>query len=117
MKKFKIILVIILSIHLASCDKLFDFQKHADNAFGDQHFKTAISLIELHKTRYGQYPENLDDIKFAGDWDAMALQSVKYTKSAEGYDLDVVNGWVGQPELKYPDEFWQGLGIKQSNMK
>jgi hypothetical protein len=35
-----------------------------DAQFGDQHFKTAISLIELHKIRTGGYPESLKDLKF-----------------------------------------------------
>jgi hypothetical protein len=117
MKKIKIALVLIFSLQLTACDKLFDFQKQADNSFGDQHFKTAISLIELHKIRFGEYPETLEDIQFSGQWDMIALQSVSYKKSAQGYDLDVVNGWVGKPELEYPKEFWQGLGIQESNMK
>jgi hypothetical protein len=27
-----------------------------DNLFGDQHLKTAVALIELHKVRFGKYP-------------------------------------------------------------
>lgn len=110
-------MLLLLTLNLFACDQISNIQKNADNAFGDQHFKTAISLIELHKIRYGQYPENLEQLKFTGSWDLMALQSVSYKQNAEGYDLDVVNGWVGQPEIKYPDEFWQGLGIQHSNMK
>ena len=43
---------------LAACD----FQKDADAQFGDQHFKTAISLLELQKLRFGTYPEGLKDV-------------------------------------------------------
>ena len=49
-----------------------------DYMFGDQHLKTTVALIELHRTRYGKYPDSLDDLKFTGAWDAMALHSVKY---------------------------------------
>jgi hypothetical protein len=33
--------------------------------FGDQHFKTAIALVELHRVRTGTYPSSLRDIKSA----------------------------------------------------
>ncbi|QDP01501.1 hypothetical protein [Thalassotalea sp. PS06] len=88
-----------------------DLQKQADQQFGDQHYKTAISLIELHKLRFGEYPNSLSELKYTGDWDQIALQSVKYNKVNEGYTLTVIRGWVGKPELDYPEEFWQGLGI------
>jgi len=93
------------------------FQKEADQKFGDQHFKTAISLIELHKVRFGEYPATLEDLKFTGDWDQIALNSVEYKRVANGYELNVSKGWVAKPELKYPDEFWKGLGLVKSNMK
>jgi hypothetical protein len=72
-----------VEIELAGCN----FQKQADAKFGDQHFKTAISLVELHKIRSGVYPESLKDLKFTGDWDALALSSVEYKKLDIGYEL------------------------------
>jgi hypothetical protein len=86
-----------------------------DNMFGDQHLKTAVALIELHKVRYGSYPEDLSDLRFVGDWDQIAIQSVSYTPSADrkGYHVEVVRGWVGRPNLKMPDEFWQGTGFRR----
>jgi hypothetical protein len=93
-----------------------DLQKAADAKFGDQHFKTAISLIELHKIRYGAYPESLKDLKYTGDWDGIALGSVQYKRLENGYELNLTRGWVGQPELTYPDDFWRGLGIVRTNM-
>jgi hypothetical protein len=43
---------------------------------------------------------------------------VKYEKLDSGYSLDLVNGWLGRPTtLKYPKEFWNGLGLIKSNMK
>jgi len=41
--------------------------------FGDQHFKTVIALVELQKLRSGAYPEQLKDLQFTGDWDAIAI--------------------------------------------
>lgn len=93
-------------------------QEQANQQFGDQHFKTAIALIELHKVRFGKYPESLNDLKYLGDWDKMFYQSVKYERLEDGYSLDLVNGWMGKPEdLSYPDEFWNGTGIRKSNLK
>ena len=94
-----------------------DFQKQADAKFGDQHFKTAIALIELHKVRNGTYPANLKYLRFSGDWDQIAINFVEYRKLETGYELNVTRGWVGQPSLSYPGEFWQGLGLVKSNMK
>jgi hypothetical protein len=104
-------LALTLIILLTGCD----FQQQADQKFGDQHFKTAISLIELHMVRFGEYPNTLSELKFIGDWDQIALQSVKYSKIDDGYTLTVSRGWVGKPALQYPPDFWQGLGIKSIN--
>jgi hypothetical protein len=94
-----------------------DFQKEMDGKFGDQHFKTAISLIELHKVRTGAYPETLKDLKFTGEWDAIALAGVEYRRAENGYELNLTRGWVGKPEVTYPPEFWKGLGLVKSNVK
>jgi hypothetical protein len=105
--------ILVLSFGLSSCA----VQKGFDQKFGDQHFKTSVALIELHKVRFGEYPNSLKDLKFVGEWDQIALSNVKYKRVPNGYELDVVQGWVGKPELSYPDEFWMGLGLVRSNMK
>jgi hypothetical protein len=102
-----------LAIAFSACS----FQKETDRKFGDQHFKTALALIELHKIRFGEYPASLKDLKFLGEWDQIALNSVAYKRLENGYELNVVRGWVGRPELNYPAEFWRGLGLVRSNMK
>lgn len=86
--------------------------KGTDNLFGDQHLKTAVALIELHKVRYGKYPGSLSDLKFTGAWDPIALQNVGYYPNASrtAYYIEVKRGWIGKPDLKMPDEFWQGTG-------
>jgi len=107
------VFLLVAVLLLSACD----FQKDADAKFGDQHFKTAISLIELHKTRFGSYPETLKDLKFTGDWDGIALSGVEYRRLDTGYELNLVRGWIGKPNVSYPPEFWKGLGLVNSNVK
>ena len=113
----RILILVFISTLFTSC--IFDKVKDNANAqFGDQNFKTAISLIELYKIREGKYPESLDSLKYIGDWDKMAINSVSYKKLENGYQLDLINGWIGKPNnLKYPVEFWKGIGLKKSNLK
>jgi len=106
-----------LAVSVAACLACGQIRERADAKFGDQNFKSAIALIELYKVRYGSYPDQLSDIKFTGEWDQIYLSGVKYNKLPEGYQLDLVRGWVGTPELSYPPEFWQGLGIRHSNVR
>ena len=105
---------IVLFIAVLSCGK---FQQEADAKFGDQHFKTAIALIELHKVRFGEYPKSLTELKYIGDWDKIVFGTVEYKRLENGYELNITRGWVGKPELNYLDEFWQGLGLVKSNVK
>jgi len=116
MNTFKtFVLLIFFSLLFAKCGKLTE---HANEQFGDQHFKTAIALIELHKIRFGEYPASLDSLKFVGEWDKIIWSSVRYEKLDSGYSLDLVNGWMGKPKtLEYPPTFWKGLGLIRSNMK
>jgi hypothetical protein len=107
------VLVVLLIGAVSGCG----FQQQADAKFGDQHFKTAIALIELHKVRTGSYPETLADLRFTGDWDQIAISSVEYKRLDTGYELNVVRGWVGQPKVTYPADFWTGLGLQQSNLR
>jgi hypothetical protein len=98
---------------LTGCGKL---REKADAKFGDQHFKTAISLIELYRVRHGTYPANLSELDFSGDWDAIALNSVTYRRLDNGYELNITRGWVGKPTLAYPAAFWKGLGLRATNV-
>jgi hypothetical protein len=84
--------------------------------FGDQYLKTTVALIELHKVRYGNYPQSLRELRFIGDWDQGALVSVRYYPAPDGskYCIEVVRGWIGRPTLEYPPEFWQGTGYSPS---
>jgi len=99
------------------CASCGGFRQQADSQFGDQNFKSAIALIELHKVRFGTYPKDLTELTFTGSWDQIWMSAVKYTKLEDGYELDLVRGWVGTPELEYPADFWQGLGIRKTNVR
>ena len=90
--------------------------KGPDNMFGDQHLKTTVALIELHKVRFGKYPGSLSELKFTGQWDQIALHSVHYYTNAErtAYYVEVERGWIGKPDLEMPAEFWRGTGYTTS---
>ena len=100
---------------LTGCFK--EFQEQANTQFGDQHFKTAIALIELHNIREGEYPATLEDLKYIGEWDKIIFNSVDYKRLEGGYELNFVNRMGETKEIKYPDDFWNGLGLKKSNLK
>jgi hypothetical protein len=87
-----------------------------DNMFGDQHLKTVVALVELHKTRYGRYPQTLRELKFTGEWDQLPLNAVSYRANREGtaYYVEVERGWAGKPLLQMPPEFWQGTGFSEN---
>lgn len=111
-KHFVMIAGALALIALSGCE----VRQQMDAKFGDQHFKTAVALIELYHLRHGQYPAALSDLDFSGEWDAIALSSVRYQRLPEGYELNLARGWVGQPTVAYPDAFWRGLGIRRTNV-
>lgn len=92
------------------------FWRGPDVAFGDQHLKTAVALIELHRLRVGRYPDKLSDLQFTGDWDRIALDSVSYHPNAARtrYCVEVERGWIAKPRLSMPPEFWKGTGYDPS---
>ena len=110
----KYIFSILLVLSISGCD--FEVPG-ADEKFGTQNFVSAVSLIELHKTRNGVYPDSLTELEFLGDWDGIWLNSVKYEKSDNGYDLYLERGFAGKPTLEFPIKFKQGLGIQKTNVK
>ena len=88
------------------------FWKGPDAMFGDQHLKTSVALIELHRTRRGAHPPTLGDLEFVGEWDRIALNSVSYrvNEARTKYCVQVERGWVAKPRLHMPSEFWVGTG-------
>ena len=110
----RFLLALVAAIAFTGCGQ---FASRADQAFGDQHFKTAIAHVELHRLRHGTYPRTLQELEFVGEWDRAALVSVEYERLSDGYALTLVRGWVGMPALEYPPAFWKGLGIRRTNVK
>ena len=91
-----------------------DFTQNSNQIFGDQHLKTSVALIELHKTRYGKYPNKLSEIRYTGKWDQLHLKSVDYKpgKDLQSYYIEVTRGWISKPvKLKIPKAFWKGTGF------
>ena len=83
----------------------------------DKMFQTAIALVELHRVRFGTYPDTLENLPFLSAHDRAALvQGLRYEKLAEGYALDVVIPQGEKPSLIYPPDFWRGLGIRRTNV-
>jgi len=109
----KYVISIFLVCFLAGCD--FEVPL-ADEKFGTQNFVSAVSIIELHRLRNGEYPEKLGNLEFLGDWDGIWISAVRYEKNGDGYDLYVERGWAGKPNLEFPSRFKLGLGIKNTNV-
>lgn len=105
-------LVILPVLGFAAIKVLGAFSGPFDNEFGDQHLKTTVALLELYKLRFGAYPATLRDIKYTGEWDQIALQSVRYCPNATrtAYYVEVTRGWAARPHLAYPPAFWKGTG-------
>jgi len=83
----------------------------------DQLFKMAIAVVELHRVRFGAYPDSLDDLQFLSAYDRHALlRGLRYEKLPDGYALDVVTPKGEKPALRYPPDFWRGLGIRRTNV-
>ena len=91
--------------------------RHEDPDAVDQRFKTAIALVELHRLRFGKYPDSLDDLQFLGASDRRTLaKGLRYEKLQDGYGLDIVSGKDQKPRVTYLPDFWRGLGIRRTNV-
>ena len=110
----KTVLFAFFLVFLTACD--FEVPE-ADEKFGKQNFVSAVSIIEMHKLRNGEYPNSLKDLEFLGEWDGIWLSAVKYEKEGDGYNLYVERGWAGKPSLEISAKFKKGLGIRKSNIK
>ena len=105
-------------------DQMHENLEMAQTMFADQEFKKAIAYIELHKLRNGVYPRSLNDLQFLSAFDSTSLKSVIYQRLDSGYELNInfkSVSFAGNSEtpvtLKYPPEFWKGLGCVRSNAK
>mgnify|MGYP006163273241 CR=1 FL=1 len=112
---------ILLATMFSACgmrEKVEQAHSEAFEMLADQSFKTSVAVIELYKVRYGVYPPSLDSITYTSAFDDNAFTSVKYERLDTGYRLDLADGFMGKQksEIAYPAEFWQGTGVKQSNL-
>lgn len=106
-------------------EKVNESVASAQNMLADNEFKKAIGHIELHKLRTGAYPESLKDIEFLTPMDSSMFAYVEYTRLDSVYELNIKMELVTfggetngkQVQLKYPPEFWKGLGCVRSNVK
>jgi len=77
----------------------------------------------IHKLRYGSYPEKIGDVRFLNAMDSSVFNTIEYIKLDTGYELNLrMKGYSMTGEeralpLRYPDEFWQGLGCVRSNLR
>ena len=108
--------IVLMTLYAARQIYTTGFWRGPDVVFGDQHLKTTVALIELHRVRYGKYPADLSELKFTGAWDAIETDRVRYraNSSQTRYCLEVQRGWVAKPQLQMPAEFWQGTGYDPS---
>ena len=128
----KILISSILILAFTACipdqvkEQMADGMKKAQTMMADQEFKRAIAAVELHKLRYGSYPESLRNLKFLSPFDSAMFNTVSYVKLDSGYELNLVESFktmaseedqTQEINLTYPEEFWQGLGCVKSNVK
>jgi hypothetical protein len=130
--RIKILIVaFFLSAIVSSCipdsvkEKVNESMASAQSLLADQEFKKAIAHIELHKLRNGAYPESLKDLDFLNAMDSSMFAYVEYTRLDSVYELNIKmvsvsfddNKNAKEVQLKYPLEFWNGLGCVRSNVK
>lgn len=78
-----------IAYHMFNSGK--QLRQNFDQDHADQNFKRAISLIEVHKLRFGTYPNTLNDpdfTEFMGGWDKVIYHAVTYLKLEDGYELN-----------------------------
>lgn len=112
----RIVLPVALALVLATAG-CGEFRAKLESQMMDQNFKSAVAFIELHKLRYGAYPDSLGALTFTAEFDQMWMTAVRYAKLADGYRLDLATLRPGSAEPTFPAEFWQGLGLRESNLR
>jgi hypothetical protein len=107
----------VFSVPLALYMKLT--RKPSQHELFEEVFHRAISLIEMHKVRFGDYPENLSTsgvIQYLVSNDFKIFQSItRYQKNEIGYELNI--GTEDSIKIRLPMGFWQGLGLVKTNVE
>lgn len=86
-------------------------------------FNYKLSLIELHKKRFGEYPDSLKGLKFLGYWDN--FNRFIYSKRGNSYELNVILDSINIKlkssltieDIRCNEEFWKGLDSVKSNLR
>ncbi len=80
----------------------------------------------MYKLRNEAYPETLKDLDFLTNMDSSIFSSVDYIKMDTVYELNLrfvfpmpsLKGLkLDSVKIKYPENFWKGLGCVKSNTK
>jgi hypothetical protein len=105
-------------------EKMNEGMNYGQKILADQEFKKAIAQIELHKLRNGYYPNSLSELQFLTAMDSTIFYYTQYTRLDSVYELNFKMEFpsftdvrLKSVELKYPPEFWKGLGCVKSNVK
>lgn len=103
-------------------EKMNEGMSEAQQMLGDWEFKKALAQIELHKLRSGSYPNSLRELKFLTAMDSSLFHNVEYTRLDSVYELNLKMNFPSfdgkqtqRVILRYPAEFWKGLGCVKSN--
>jgi hypothetical protein len=85
----------------------------------------AVGQVELHRLRFGRYPDSLDDLRFlagadsgrvlgqsAAAWRNPSLAVVESTPADDGrsYEVRVKRPLGGTVPVGVPEEYWRGTG-------
>ena len=96
---------------------------NSQRMLADKEFKKALAHIELYKLRNGVYPASLNDLEYLNAMDSSMHSAVQYVGMDSVYELNnIFPGMMVKRKqtivpLKYPEEFWVGLGCIKSNAK
>jgi hypothetical protein len=130
MTPMKNILILGLIWFMTACipenlkEKMNEGMNEAQLMMADMEFKKAIAQIEVHKLRNGKYPKSLSELQFLSAMDSSIFSNVDYRRLGNSYELNLKMEFVtldgkgtNAIGLKYPAEFWTGLGCIKSNVK
>ncbi len=112
--RFALPIALVFVLATAACG---EWRAQMASEMAAQNFRSAVAFIELHKLQFGAYPDSLAELKFTGEFDQMWMTMVRYSKLGDGYRLDMPEGLPGSATLTYPADFWQGIGLRESNVK
>ncbi len=118
MKKLIVIIIVLMLSACINKEKIEENLKELDKLHADRCFKSAIAVLELHKLRFGKYPDAFNKLLFLNAFEKKEIEYVEYKKLPNGYELNlIIAKFKSEINLNYPSEFWQGLGLRKSNLK